>query len=166
MKILVTGTPGVGKTTLSGMLAEAHGIEHIDITKYIRANRIYESYDRRLDSLVFDEDTVARHLDEYVRSMHSFIIDTHSPAVATGIMFDYVFHVVCDTSILADRLEARGYSKYKVEKNLECEIFDVIGEEVEELDARVLRVNGSFAPVDSVDLDFEGVLKMVGNSIK
>lgn len=167
MKILVTGTPGVGKTTISRKISETYQIEHIDITAYIKASKIYEGYDRKLDSLVFDEDRVIDHLNKYVEGKESFIIDTHSPVVAVDIKFDYIFHVVCDNSVLGDRLEARGYSQYKIEKNLESEIFNVIGEEIEEyFDTRIFCVNGSATPVDGADLSFEDVLKMVGGDAK
>lgn len=167
MKILVTGTPGVGKTTISKKLSEMCGIEHIDITDYIKSNKVYESYDERLSSLVFDEDHVIDHLNKYIEDKDSFIIDTHSPVVAIDITFDYIFHVKCDTSVLGDRLEARGYSQYKIEKNLESEIFNVIGEEIEEyFDARVFDVNGSNTPIDGVSLCFEDVLKTVSENAK
>lgn len=47
------------------------------------------------------------------------------------------FHlVIClraDTKTIARRLEARGYEDAKIRENIECEIFRVVDEELEEM---------------------------------
>lgn len=163
MKILITGTPGVGKTTLSQKISDETGIEHIDITSFVKNNKIHEYYDSQLDTLVFDEDAVIKALNSYVKDKDSFIVDTHSPVVASDIDFDYIFHIVCNNRRIADRLAMRGYSEHKIQNNIECEIFNTIGEELEEyFEMDVLKVNGS----DDINEDAEYSMEEVINLIK
>lgn len=44
MKILISGTPGVGKSTLSRLLSSELNIEHVDLSEYIKQNNLYGSY--------------------------------------------------------------------------------------------------------------------------
>lgn len=145
MRILVTGTPGVGKTTLSRRIVEATGIKYICITDYVKRNNLYTTYCGELDTYVFDETVVHSHLLDSVYELRSFVIDTHSPSVASGIPFDIIFHVHCSTSELFDRLAARDYSVEKITENIDCEIFNVIGEDLEDYfeGCNVVLVNGS-----------------------
>jgi adenylate kinase len=144
MKILVTGTPGVGKTTFSQKLAEKYQIEHVDISKFIKLHKIYENYDEKFDTLVFKEEKVAAFLKKYLKSTGSYIIDTHSPKIVKNLEIDYVFHLECDSAVLYDRLSQRGYSKVKIDENIQSEIFNVIGEEIEDMfDQHIVNVNGS-----------------------
>jgi len=162
MKILVTGTPGVGKTTLSKEIAEAKKIEHIDISAFIKSNKIYESYNKEFDSLVFDENTVKDFLNEYIKNKASFIIDTHSPTVAIDINFDFIFHITCSTSVLGKRLADRKYSETKIMENLESEIFNVIGEEIEEyFGEKVWTINGSGLPNEDDEFTVEDVFNIL-----
>lgn len=162
MKILVTGTPGVGKTTLSKQIAQITGIEHIEITNFIKNNKLYESYNKEFDTLIFDEDFVADKLKDYVEHKESFVIDTHSPIVAENIEFDYIFHLVCETKIIYDRLALRGYSVHKINENIESEIFNVIGEEINEIfDCDNYRVNCSDSPMEDTDIDLKDVIEMI-----
>lgn len=163
MKILVTGTPGVGKTTLSKQIAFENGIETIEITSFVKENKLYEQYDEKLDTLVFDEEVVIENLRKHLKGKDAFIIDTHSPVVVEGIRFDFIIHIVCDTSEIARRLEKRGYTAYKIEKNIENEIFNAIGEELEELfeDDTIYKVNGSSIPHQEAEYTFEEIKQLL-----
>ncbi|ELA42748.1 uncharacterized protein VICG_00063 [Vittaforma corneae ATCC 50505] len=162
MKILVAGTPGVGKTTLSKQIAQRVNIAHVDVTRFVKDNKLYESFDEKLDTLVFDEDTVAEHLNNHLKLQNCFIVDTHSPVVVEDIAFDYIFHVVCDIGEIGKRLELRGYSEYKIQKNIECEIFNMIGEELEEtFGGKIYKINGSEVPNDDAKYAFDDVFKIL-----
>lgn len=161
MKVLVAGTPGVGKTTFSRAAADELKIEHIDISEYIRSERLYDEYDPELDTNIFDVDRVREHLGRRTGAMDSFIIDTHSPAVAAGIGFDFIFHLKCSTAVLHQRLCDRGYSGAKVSENIECECLDMVGEELEEnFDTEPVCVSGEAAqPAGTVSA--QDALKML-----
>jgi adenylate kinase len=56
--ILVTGTPGTGKTTSSEMIADALGLQHVNVGELVREKKFYEDYLEDLDTHVLDEDKV------------------------------------------------------------------------------------------------------------
>ncbi len=54
--IMVTGTPGTGKTTLCEMLASSTGLTHINIGNLIKEKSLHAGKDEEFDSLIVDED--------------------------------------------------------------------------------------------------------------
>lgn len=58
--ILVTGTPGTGKTTTSEMLAQAIGFEHVNVGEMVKQKQLHEEYLEEFDTYVLDEDKVKR----------------------------------------------------------------------------------------------------------
>jgi Cdc6-like AAA superfamily ATPase len=56
--ILITGTPGTGKTTTSEMAAEATGLTHINVGDLVKAKALHEGLDKEYDSYILDEDKV------------------------------------------------------------------------------------------------------------
>jgi len=56
--ILITGTPGTGKTTLCERLATLTGFTHLNVTEIAKSKGYVEEYDAELDTFVLDEDKV------------------------------------------------------------------------------------------------------------
>lgn len=56
--IIVTGTPGVGKTSHAEMLAEKTGLKHLSINKVAEENDCYDGRDEELQTWIVDEDKV------------------------------------------------------------------------------------------------------------
>ena len=54
--ILITGTPGTGKTTLSEVLAERTGFQHINISQLVKDFELHHGYDEEHDTLLINED--------------------------------------------------------------------------------------------------------------
>ncbi|ADM12416.1 putative nucleotide kinase [Encephalitozoon intestinalis ATCC 50506] len=133
MKILVTGTPGVGKTTFSLDISKRFGIPHVEMSRYIEENNLYEEYSETYKSLLFDDEVVRKSLEGYLLGKESYIIDTHSCGMAANIAFDLVFLMKAPVEVLYKRLKERGYDEDKIKENIECEIFGVVEEEVEGL---------------------------------
>jgi adenylate kinase len=57
--IIVTGTPGVGKTSHAEMLAEKTGLKHLAINKIAEENNCYDGRDEDLQTWIVDEDKVS-----------------------------------------------------------------------------------------------------------
>ena len=47
MIIIVTGTPGTGKTTFSKEIAKEKNLKYIDVSKIIKENNLSEGFDRK-----------------------------------------------------------------------------------------------------------------------
>ena len=54
--ILVTGTPGTGKTTLCSELAERLGLRHLQVGDIVRQESAHEGWDEEHESYILDED--------------------------------------------------------------------------------------------------------------
>ncbi len=57
--ILITGTPGTGKTSTAELVAEKTGFNHINVSNFVKERGFYNERDEEYDSLVIDEDAVS-----------------------------------------------------------------------------------------------------------
>lgn len=62
MKILIAGTPGVGKTTLLNKLSQKLNCKTFDISKFIIENKLYSDYDSEYDTYDFKIKNVRKAL--------------------------------------------------------------------------------------------------------
>ena len=57
--IVVTGTPGVGKTSHAELLAQNAGLKHLAINKVAEEQDCYDGRDEELQTWIVDEDKVS-----------------------------------------------------------------------------------------------------------
>lgn len=57
--IIVTGTPGTGKTTHCEVLAEKTGLKHLSVNQVVKERECHESWDDEYQSWIVDEDKVS-----------------------------------------------------------------------------------------------------------
>ncbi|XP_020235214.1 adenylate kinase isoenzyme 6 homolog isoform X1 [Cajanus cajan] len=129
--ILVTGTPGTGKTTVCTALAEATQLRHINVGELVKEKNLHDGWDDELDCYVINEDLVCDEL-ENVMEEGGNIVDYHGCDFFPERWFDCVVVLQTDNTILYDRLSRRGYNDSKLSNNIECEIFQVLLEEAKE----------------------------------
>ncbi|KAL8440171.1 hypothetical protein Efla_003536 [Eimeria flavescens] len=103
--LLVTGTPGVGKTTFSQQLAEELEFTYLNVAKLISEESLFQEWDDELKCSIFDEERVADRLEELLAP---------------------------ETHVLYDRLAARHYEAAKIQENVQSEIFQVLLDEATE----------------------------------
>lgn len=58
--IIITGTPGVGKTTHAQLLAQNSGLRHLAINQVAKERDCYDGRDEELGSWIVDEDKVRK----------------------------------------------------------------------------------------------------------
>jgi adenylate kinase len=56
--ILITGTPGTGKTTTCALLAETTGFKHVNIGDLVKKDSLHSGWDDDYECYVIDEDKV------------------------------------------------------------------------------------------------------------
>lgn len=57
--IIVTGTPGVGKTTHCETLAQNTGLKHLSINDVVKERGCHDGFDEEFKSWIVDEDKVS-----------------------------------------------------------------------------------------------------------
>ncbi|KAF2811199.1 P-loop containing nucleoside triphosphate hydrolase protein [Mytilinidion resinicola] len=129
--IVVTGTPGVGKTTHAELLARNTGLKHLSINDIVKTEKCHEGWDDELETWIVDEDKLLDTLEDLV-APGGQILDWHACDLFPVRWVDLVVVVRCDSTILYDRLTARGYKGKKLEENMDAEIMQVLLEEARE----------------------------------
>ncbi|CAB4263794.1 unnamed protein product [Prunus armeniaca] len=129
--VLVTGTPGTGKTTTSSTLAEATQLRHINVGDLVKAKNLHDGWDDELDCYIINEDLVCDELEDTMEEGGN-IVDYHGCDFFPERWFDLVVVLQTDNTVLYDRLTRRGYSESKLSNNIECEIFQTLLEEAKE----------------------------------
>lgn len=131
--IIVSGTPGTGKTFLSKKLAKALQFNYIDVKKVISKNKLKERYDRKRASWVVDEKKLAGVLEGIIKnSKEDLVIDSHLSHFINPRLADLCIITKCNLKVLEKRLKKKGYKKDKIRENLDCEIFDICLNEAKE----------------------------------
>eukprot|EP00930_Biecheleria_cincta_P072417 TRINITY_DN59824_c0_g1_i1.p1 TRINITY_DN59824_c0_g1~~TRINITY_DN59824_c0_g1_i1.p1 ORF type:complete len:257 (-),score=55.81 TRINITY_DN59824_c0_g1_i1:20-760(-) len=158
MNILVTGTPGVGKTTLCSALASSCAMSHIEVGKLISEKKLYTEWDDEMNCSIFDEDMVCDALEPLLKSGNC-IVDFHSASDFPKEWFDLYIVLRADTQMMWQRLESRKYPEAKIKENVEAEIFQTCLEEVREA------TEGSSIPVwempNNTKADMKGIAERV-----
>mmetsp|Transcript_15815 Transcript_15815/g.34282 ORF Transcript_15815/g.34282 Transcript_15815/m.34282 type:complete len:175 (-) Transcript_15815:1566-2090(-) len=129
--ILVTGTPGTGKTTTAQQVAQATGLTYINVGDWVKEKELHDGWDEEFDCYTMDEDKIVDAMEDSL-SAGGQIVDYHSCDFFPERWFDLVLVLRCDNGVLYDRLRARGYSEKKLQENMECEIMQVVLEEARE----------------------------------
>lgn len=116
-KIIITGVPGTGKTTLATTIGDHFMTRVIHITEYIKEkNLILET--RKDGTIVPKMDELRSALNEEMG-----IIEGHL-ACEFKLRNSFVIILRCDPEVLKKRLKERGYKKEKINENYECEALD------------------------------------------
>lgn len=61
--VLITGTPGTGKTTTSEMVAQELGFRHINVGEWVREKNLHSGWNAEFDCFDIDEDKVCWAVD-------------------------------------------------------------------------------------------------------
>jgi adenylate kinase len=57
--ILVTGTPGTGKTSTCEQVAQATGLKHVNVGDLVKAQELHSGFDEEHQAYIIDEDKVS-----------------------------------------------------------------------------------------------------------
>ena len=125
--ILVTGTPGVGKTTVAHKLASKLDALYISITELVKKQKLITGIDENRQTLIADTKKVSKQLQEILANTEgSIIIEGHYAVdVVPKKDVNTVFVLRRDPRELKSALEKRGYEEKKLWENLAAEILDV-----------------------------------------
>ncbi|CAL8468544.1 g8084 [Coccomyxa elongata] len=126
--VLVTGTPGTGKSTTCEQIAEATRLRHVNVGDLVRSQDLHCGWDEEYSCHIIDEDKICDALEDQMNRGGN-IVDYHGCDFFPERWFDLVIVLQTDNTVLYERLEKRGYPQKKLSENVECEIMHVIVQE-------------------------------------
>lgn len=132
--IILTGTPGCGKTSHATMLIsqlDNKKYVHLPVSDLAKERDCIDSFDEVLDTSVVDEDKLLDSL-EIDLEKGGAIVDWHCCDIFPERLIDLVVVLRTETSLLFDRLQKRNYKDNKIQENLDCEIMEVIMQDARE----------------------------------
>ena len=126
--IIITGTPGVGKSRLVKVLADRMKWLFLDIGSIVREEKLYSRFDMQDRSYVMDEQRVNRRLARFFanNAPRTMVVEAHTlgPYMPKRPGMRAIV-VRLDPVVLARRLKARKWSRRKVWENVEAELIDL-----------------------------------------
>lgn len=127
--IIITGTPGTGKTRFAKKLAKKEKAVHIDVNELIKKEKLYKKYNKSLRTREVDINKLNKRLikliKEFKKKKQRIIIDSHLSHYLPKKYVDLCIVKRCDLKTLKKRLEKRKYPKKKIRENIESEILDI-----------------------------------------
>lgn len=126
--ILVTGTPCVGKTPVSRLLASKLNAEYVNLTDLAIREGLISGKDKERDSIIVDENKMRKKLHELIDSSNKkdIVIDGHyAVSVVPKNLVTYIFVLRRDPVELKKLMQSSGFTDRKLWENLASEILDV-----------------------------------------
>jgi adenylate kinase len=125
--ILITGTPGVGKTSVAIKLAQQLNATYVNLTELAKKKQLIAGKDVERGTEIIDETKMSRALKRLITQTESnLVVDGHyAAAVTPQALVTYVFVLRRHPAELQRVLEERGYSRPKQNENLTAEVLDV-----------------------------------------
>ncbi|MEM1597591.1 MAG: adenylate kinase family protein [Pyrobaculum sp.] len=136
-KVLITGTPGVGKTTQCALLAKSLSTNCISLGELLSASP-FVKYDPDLDTYeIIDLEKAREVVASHIRGGE--VVDTHVVALVPDPEAVIVLRKAPD--VLFEELKSRGWPLRKVVDNVWAEILDVVYLEAAERWRRVWQID-------------------------
>lgn len=129
--IAISGTPGVGKTTIAEILADMLRAKTIDLSQLVVREGLYIEYDHERKSYIIDEDRVRRRVKELLSHCSEekeegyIIIEGHYAEIVDDQDLEILIVLRTDPRDLLKRLCSRGWGKEKSIENSEAEYLGI-----------------------------------------
>ena len=128
MKIIViSGTPGCGKTSVANEIKKkAHAVV-ISINELAINEGFTQNYDKKRDTYIIDFERFIPFLVEKIKTqtdetIEFIIVEGHFSDIIPDEMIDMAIVLRCHPDILSERLKTRNYKKEKILENVQAEI--------------------------------------------
>lgn len=90
--IIITGTPGVGKTTHAEQVAERTGLKHISVNEIVKDKECHEGWDDEYQSWIVDEDKVRYSVSFHYISYILFLSLALSLSLSQPLFYYFCFY--------------------------------------------------------------------------
>ncbi|HLC60489.1 MAG TPA: AAA family ATPase [Candidatus Nanoarchaeia archaeon] len=154
--IVVTGTPGTGKTTLSKLLGKKLNFYYLDVNNFISKHKLSEGYDRKMQTKIIDVNKLNDKLINEIKliqksnktnkygkfkQLKGIIIDSHLSHYLPRKYADFCIVAKCGIKELNKRLNRKKFHQSKIKENIEAEIFDVCLNEAKQRKHKIITID-------------------------
>jgi len=162
MIVALTGTPGIGKTSVANILNKK-GYEVVDLTKISSEKGFVIGFDEKRDSKIVDIDALNKYVKNNYKNCGTVLVDGHLSHLLKCA--DKVIVLRCHPDELRKRLSKKGWKKEKIKENLEAEILDVVLCESVEFhsEKNIFEMNTTDDSIDSV---VSQIIKIIDEGFK
>jgi len=128
MKIVViSGTPGTGKTTVSKRISEIINAEVISLNELAISKNFTLKYDKERETHIVDFERLSPYIIEQIdifkkENVNVLLIEGHFSDIIPDNLIDFAIILRCNPDILYKRLLIRGYKHRKIIENIQAEI--------------------------------------------
>ncbi len=156
--VIITGTPGTGKTTVSRLVAQKIDYNLLAVNDLVYEKHLYTGHDPLKGYKIVDMDAltgeIGTRIEESVNK--DFIIEGHlAHYFKENDLVETVIVLRSRPTILSKRLKKREWKDQKIQENLEAEALDICTYESVEIH------DGKVNEIDTTDSTVEEVVDMV-----
>ena len=156
MIISISGTPGTGKTEVAKALSERLGWQLVELNKVAEEKGLYAGYDEGRKCKIVDVDGVKKEIENLCKSRRNLILESH---YSQDIPCDAVVILRANPGELRRRLMDRGWTRRKIEENIQSEIMEVCKSDALEQGRNVLEI-------DTTGKTARVIAEEIGNKLK
>ena len=125
--IIISGTPGTGKTTVSKEISRKIKAKVISLNDLVIQKDLFVKFNSNRETFVINEDRVIAYvlklIENYVSKKIDFvIIEGHFSDIIPSNFIDSVIVLRCHPDELLRRLKKKGYNERKIIENIQSEI--------------------------------------------
>ncbi|MGQ9759846.1 MAG: adenylate kinase family protein [Candidatus Methanomethylicaceae archaeon] len=122
--IVITGTPGVGKTSIAKELADRLSFRLIELNILAEEVGGIGDYEQERDTRAIKERPIRKRLREILKRGGDFIVEGHWGEIVPKEYVKWVIVLRTHPLVLMERLKKRGYKDKKVMENVQAELLD------------------------------------------
>jgi adenylate kinase len=123
LRLVLTGTPGTGKTSIARAIAKKTGAKLIDANALVKRGGLWANRAKREADLAALKKEILREIKASLAAREGFVAEGHL-LCEFRVPCDACVVLRCEPRVLSRRLKARGYARRKIAENVLCEILD------------------------------------------
>ncbi len=124
--IVISGTPGTGKTSIAKALSKRLNAKYIELSSLVISKGLYEEFDKERGSYVINEGLLKNYVRRVIIETKGYVvIDSHYGEIIDDDIIEKIFILRLHPRELLSRLKSRGWTGRKIAENVEAEIIGV-----------------------------------------